>query len=600
VLSRTALLLAALAGSCLPVAAAEGNHAVPVRVQKTDAGWQLLRDGKPYFIKGVGGNGSMKLLAACGGNSVRTWGADDLGKVLDAAHKHGLTVTAGIWLGHERHGFNYNDSDQVARQYEAARKVVLRYRDHPALLMWGLGNEMEGYGKGDNAAIWSAVESLAGMVKKLDPNHPTMTVIAEIGGDKVKNVHRLCPSIDVVGINSYGGLPTLPKRYRAAGGTKPYVVTEFGPAGSWEGKKTSWGAPLELTSTQKAAAYRDGYRQAIAGAKGQCLGSYAFLWGHKQEATATWFGMLLPDGSRLGAVDAMTEAWTGKAPANRCPTITSLKLVSAAEGKPGTRVKAALTASAPDGDKLKVAWVFQREGIGGSGGDAEAVPPTFPDAIVRSDERSAEVRLPKDGGGYRLFVYVRDDHGGAAVANVPLFVKGPVAIAKARRAKLPLIVYDEGGRKGPPYVPSGWMGNTKALKLDEKCTTKPHSGKTCLRVEYTQDVGWGGIAWQNPANDWGDRPGGWDLTGAKSLTFWARGDKGGEKATFLVGLLGRDKKYPDSTRAQVGPIKLTTEWKQYRLDLKDRDLKRIKIGFALTVAGNGAPVVFYLDDVRYE
>ena len=48
------------------------------------------------------------------------------------------------------------------------------------------------------------------MAKKLDPNHPTMTVIAEIGGDSVKNVHRLCPDVDVVGINSYGGAESLP------------------------------------------------------------------------------------------------------------------------------------------------------------------------------------------------------------------------------------------------------------------------------------------------------------------------------------------------------------------------------------------------------
>lgn len=598
-LSRTALLLAALAGSC-PVAAAEGEHAVPVRVRKTDAGWQLLRDGKPFFIKGVGGNGSMQLLAACGGNSVRTWGADDLGKVLDEAHKHGLTVTAGIWLGHERHGFNYNDADQVARQYEAARKVVLRYRDHPALLMWGLGNEMEGYGKGDNAAIWSAIESLAGMVKQLDASHPTMTVLAEIGGDRVKNVHRLCPSIDVVGINSYGGVATLPKRYHDAGGVKPFVVTEFGPAGSWEVKKTSWGAALEPTSTKKAEAYRDGYDKAIAGAKGQCLGSYAFLWGHKQEATATWFGMLLPDGSRLGAVDAMTEVWSGKAPTNRCPIITSLKLGDAAEVSPGARVRATLAASDPEDDALKVTWVLQQEGISGTGGDAEAVPPTFPEAIVRSDARGAEVRLPKGGGGYRLFAYVRDGHGGAAVANVPLFVKGPILVPKARVAKLPLVVYDEGGRKEPAYVPTGWMGNTKAMKLDESCTTNPHTGKTCLRFEYATGDGWGGIVWQHPANDWGDRPGGWDLGGARSLTFWARGDKGGETVTFELGLLGRDKKFPDSARGKLGPVKLTTDWKQYRIDLKDKDLKRIKTGFAFTVAGSGAPIVFYLDDVRFE
>ncbi len=138
---------------------------------------------------------------------------------------------------------------------------------------------MEGYEKGDNAAIWSAVNNIASMVKKLDPNHPTMTVIAEIGGDKVKNVHRLCPDIDVVGINSYGGAATIPQRYRKAGGLKPYVLTEFGPPGAWESPKTSWGAAIEPSSTAKAEAYRRVYQLAVRGAEGLCLGSYAFALG---------------------------------------------------------------------------------------------------------------------------------------------------------------------------------------------------------------------------------------------------------------------------------------------------------------------------------
>src|SRR6516165_3768849 len=177
---------------------------------------------------------------------------------------------------------------------------------------------MEGYAKGDNAAIWSAINNLAAMVKKIDPNHPTMTVVAEIGGDRVKNVHRLCPEIDVVGINSYGGAATLPERYKKAGGSKPYLLTEFGPAGSWETKKGRLGVQ-EPTSTAKAKAYRETYEKAVVGAKGTCLGSYAFLWGNKQEATATWFGMLLPGGKRLAAADTMQEMWTGKPPSNRCP-----------------------------------------------------------------------------------------------------------------------------------------------------------------------------------------------------------------------------------------------------------------------------------------
>ncbi len=598
-------LCAAAAGAWLPLqpAPADERAGTPsvVRLEKTDQGFQLLRNGKPYFIKGAGGDGSRKLLVTAGGNSVRTWGADKLQPLLDNAHKQGLSVAVGVWLGHERHGFNYNDADQVAKQYEDVRQTILRYKDHPAVLLWGLGNEMEGYEKGDNAAIWSAINNLASLVKKLDPNHPTMTVVAEIGGDRVKNIHRLCPDIDIVGINSYGGAASLPQRYAAAGGKKPYVLTEFGPPGIWETTKNAWGVAPELTSTQKAERYREVYEKAVVASQGLCLGSYVFHWGHKQEATATWFGMLLPDGSRLGAVDVMTELWSGKAPANRCPVIRSLKLEGADQVEPGATVRATLDAADPEGDPLKVSWVLRSEVSSYSvGGDEETAAPSFPDAIVKADARTAEVRMPKGGGGYRLFAYVHDDHGGAAVANVTLRVKGPIIVPRGKPVKLPLVVYDEAGREQPAYVPSGWMGNTKALKLNENWQQQPHEGKSCVRIDYTGKDGWAGIVWQHPANDWGSRPGGWDLTGAKHLTFWARGEKGGETVSFEFGLLGRDKTFYDTGKGKLEKVKLTTQWQQFRIELDKKDLTRIKTGFVCTVVGTGEPLTFYLDDIRYE
>jgi hypothetical protein len=419
---------------CLRAPAAEQPVPSVVRLVKTDSGYQLLRNGEPYFIKGAGGDGDRRALAAAGGNSLRTWGADNLGPLLDDAQRLGLAVTVGIWLGHEGQGFDYRNADQVARQYEQARRAILRYKDHPAVLMWGLGNEMEGYGKGDNPAIWSAVNNIAALAKKLDPNHPTMTVLAEIGGDRVKNVHRLCPDIDVVGINSYGGGASVPERYRQAGGVKPYVLTEYGPPGSWETKKNDWGAVPELTSTEKAAFYRDADEKGVLGGKGLCLGGYAFIWGHKQEATATWFGLLLPDGSRLGGVDALTELWSGKPPANRCPVIKGLKLSGADQVDPGATVRVALEAADPDGDPLRVKWVLSAEAeTHGEGGETEPVPATFPDAILRAGDRQAEVRMPKGGGTYRLFAYVYDDHGGAAVANVLLRVTRPAVVPNGKR-----------------------------------------------------------------------------------------------------------------------------------------------------------------------
>ncbi len=577
--------------------AAPGTPTV-TKLKKTNDGYQLLRAGQPYEIKGAGGSGNWELLAKVGGNSVRTWGVDDLARQLDAAQKLGITVTAGIWLGHTEHGFDYNDPKQVAAQFEKAKAAIDKYKDSPALLMWGIGNEMEGYKETTDPKMWAAVQQIAAYAHKVDPNHPTMTVVAEIGGDKVASIHKYCPDIDVVGINSYAGATSIPDRYPKAGGTKPYVLTEFGPAGTWEIAKTDWGAPLEPTSSAKAGAYAASWNKAI---KDQplALGGYAFTWGNKQEATATWFGMLLPDGETLGAVDALSQIWTGKKPAESAPVIESYALKGADKVEPGALVNADLKVSDPDGDPIVVEWVLRGDlMIAGSNGDAEAAPPTYAEAIVKSDNNGAQVKMPGTGGAYRLFAYARDAKNGAAVANIPLFVEGgaKAPAAKARAAKLPLDLTPEDGT--PPYTASGYMGNAGAIAL-ESSQESPHSGKSALKVQYKAAADWGGVVWQSPADDWGDKPGGFDLEGAKKLTFWARGAKGGEKVEFGFGLIGNEKKYYDTTKGKTTET-LTSDWKQYTIPIGDVDLSRIKTGFYWTAAGQGEPITFYLDDVKYE
>jgi hypothetical protein len=233
------------------------------------------------------------------------------------------------------------------------------------------------------------------------------------------------------------------------------------------------------------------------------------------------------------------------------------------------------------------------------GGDGQGGAPEFADAITKADNASAELHAPKDGGGYRLFAYVRDGKGGAAVANVPLFVDGPRPVFKPPAAKLPLVLYAD-GQTAMPYVPSGWMGKTEAMTVDDKCEDQPHGGKVCMKVSFTAADGWAGVVWQSPADDWGDRPGGFDLSGAKTLVFWARGEKGGEKASFKLGIIGKNKKYHDSASAEAGTLELTAEWKKYTVDLAGKDLQCVKTGFAWVLGGQGRPIAFYLDDIQYE
>jgi hypothetical protein len=188
-------------------------------------------------------------------------------------------------------------------------------------------------------------------------------------------------------------------------------------------EKNAWGAPLEFTSTQKAQEYRASYLAAVR-AQPLCLGSYAFDWGSKQDATTTWYGMLLPDNSRLAAVDVMRQMWTGRPPAHPCPVIRGLTIVGgAARVQPNSPIAAKLDSDAASRPSDRVTWILQSDPVGYSiAGAAQAAPPTFPDAIVSADGVTARVRMPQTPGAYRLYAYVRDSFGGAAVANVRLYV----------------------------------------------------------------------------------------------------------------------------------------------------------------------------------
>ena len=117
-------------------------------------------------------------------------------------------------------------------------------------------------------------------------------------------------------------------------------------------------------------------------------------------------------------------------------------------------------------------------------------------------------------------------------------------------------VFDD---KTGPWIPSGYMGNTRALKVDEACTESPFRGSTCMRIDYLDHIGWAGIFWQNPANDWGEKPGGVNLSKATTLVFRARGLRGGEKVTFFMGGL-KDKAFNDTAEARLPDVILKKEW----------------------------------------
>lgn len=400
-------------------------QAIKVEVQETENGWELLRDGQPYYINGGGGKTELKTLVEIGGNSFRTWSADEGLKILDQAQELGLTVMMGLWVQHERHGFDYNNEVAVQKQLEKFTAIVKKLKDHPALLLWGIGNEVDlNY---SNTKVWYAINDIAKMVHELDPLHPTTTVTAGLDKKEVELILERAPEIDIYSVNTYGGLAAVTRDIKRFGWKGPYLITEWGPNGHWEVAKTKWGVPIEQTSSEKAESYFTRYQESIAKDPNFCLGSYVFLWGHKQETTSTWYGLFSKNSEKSEAVNKLEELWTGKASSNYAPIVDSVILNGQLLGEniylePTAINEAKIYVRDPNGDPLKIEWRIINESTKTKeGGDEEAEPEAETGLILSSPKNTVKFRSPKKEGAYRLFVFVFDGEKHYSYANIPFY-----------------------------------------------------------------------------------------------------------------------------------------------------------------------------------
>lgn len=165
-----------------------------------------------------------------------------------------------------------------------------------------------------------------------------------------------------------------------------------------------------------------------------------------------------------------------------------------------------------------------------------------------------------------------------------------------------------------------------AVSTDGSWTASVHSGATAIRCEFEDVAGvanFGGFYFLNgvlvgdatsPQPNFGEVPdAGFDLGGAVRLTFWARGEEGGEEIDFFLAGVGRDP----VTGAPVAPFPgssprhpalgtrfvLTDQWRQYSIEgLTALDVSYVLGGFAWVAddLNNPSGAIFYLDDIEYE
>lgn len=400
-------------------------------IKKEGDKFQLYVDGKPFYIKGAGLEfGDISALARHGGNSFRTWrtnnGQRSGQEVLNEAWKNGLFVTMGLDVERERHGFDYNDVEAVATQFERIKSEVMALKDHPALIIWAIGNELNL--SSTNAKVWDAVNNISIMIHEIDPYHLTTTTLAGIDHGLISNIKEHASDLDLLSIQMYADIVNLPRYIEETGWDGPFMVTEWGATGHWEVAKAAWGAPIENNSSVKAKFYLERYDTAIKPQVNQCIGSYVFLWGQKQERTPTWYGIFMDNGDETEAVDVMHFIWNNEWPMNRTPKLMDFKLDDKIAYdnvylEATQKYIASVKIEDPEGDSIEYIWEVKNESTDlGDGGDFESTPESILN-LVSGTGPEIELTAPSKAGPYRLFIYASDGYGHTAHGNIPFFVK---------------------------------------------------------------------------------------------------------------------------------------------------------------------------------
>ena len=423
-----------------------GVYAQPSKVlieRDSNGGFFITVNNERFNVKGAGLSDPSLIepLANAGANSIRTWTSHNADTILKLAKKHNLMVALGFGMDKQLNGFDYNDEVAVAKQFERFKAVVDKYKNHPNLLCWVVANEPNLFFADDglladvNPKVYDAINDMINYVHKEDPNHPVTYTFAGIHKSHIDVALTRTPNVDFISLQVYGELMQLPERIKDAAITKPFMITEYGATGHWEMPATSWQREIEEPSGVKADNLIKRIKHGIVNdTSGQNIGDFVFYWGQKQERTPTWYGLFNKDGTATAAVDEMTHHWTGSYPKNKAPRAMAItingKLAIDNIALNKKQNLATVTIEYDGNSPLRYEWTLLEEVINKSDGGAfEQEPksvPIFKINGAKTESNQLAFSTPEQAGEYRLFVYVYDELGNVANANLPFIVKQQV------------------------------------------------------------------------------------------------------------------------------------------------------------------------------
>ncbi|MET4544549.1 hypothetical protein ABIE26_001854 [Pedobacter africanus] len=419
------LLVAAVVGCSRQRDASPGK----VHIQEKNGKYTLYRDGKPFYIKGASGDAHFDALKRAGGNTVRVWDTLNLAKILDSAAANEIAVVVGLPVFNSDYMAFYNSGTKVAKQHEAFKSVISRFKKHPAVLMWCIGNELDFPHKPAYLNFYKAFNDLTEMIHREDPDHPVTTTVLNFNSKNIFNINARC-NVDLISFNIFGRLSFLRDELKGTSlfWNGPFMLAEWGINGPWDGtEQTAWGAYIEDTSTKKAELYLERYKTYMPVDNPRFLGAFAFFWGNKQEGTHTWFSMFDENGAESEVVSALQYIWTGKKDAHSFPQVKYMLL-----DKKGARDNIILSpgnySSAEvlmlEKAKIKtVKWqIFKEDWY--KKNKIHSTKKLKPiEGLIGADQGlSVNFKAPAEEGPYRIFAAIYDENGHFSTANTPFYV----------------------------------------------------------------------------------------------------------------------------------------------------------------------------------
>ncbi len=402
-----------------------------VYIRQSGNKFELIRNGNVFYIKGASGNGDyLPELAAAGGNCIRIYSHECAGQILDEAQSLGLAVIMDLPVPKVRHGFDFDNDQDIDSLTTEILSIVEAYKNHPALLIWCLGNEYD-LQNTNVVRPWKRLNTIAKKMHQADPDHPIVSALHEGPPERYEKVLNLCPELDALALNLFVEVKEIEEAWKKVkmDRPRPYLLSEWAPKGTWQSAQTAWESPVESNAWQKAYEYQWVFEHIVRKDTLNCLGSCVFFWGQKQERTHTWYSIFSEFGRKTDLTDALAKVWSGEMPENPAPVVQSITLDgfgsdSVAFLRAGQMYTGRITGYDLDNDSLFCSWEILKEGKYRAtfGGEKETKPVHLDSLVVEQHENWIRFRAPAASGPYRLYGYIEDAQLGISSSNIPVFV----------------------------------------------------------------------------------------------------------------------------------------------------------------------------------